>query len=301
MQVVSIPSNDYYTNLNTLSQYDVGVSFILTNDTSSPLFLVNSSTLPAASASARTVVIGQTVILEGNHNPYWIRGNTGPVNLQVVSENIVPFSIVDLPSDVYTSTQEKFRRLRVDVGQTGLYEGREFRLVRKISVTAGTPLVFKFESAVDFILQEQSLSVSTGDIEYYAWRASQGIAGGTFTALPVPPIGKNTSSYFRNYGSGRYESMVDVSSGGTFTPMDMEIYADYDRAKTSGATAQSISVQGGNDSVRYLPAGIYYLALYSLDATSVGRFAIAWEERETVQGLTDFTILTPTTEMATYG
>ena len=40
-----------------------------------------------------------------------------------------------------------------------------------------------------------------------------------------------------------------------------------------------MSVAGGNDSVRYLAAGTYYLILTSLDATSVGRFGLAWEER----------------------
>lgn len=169
-------------------------------------------------------------------------------------------------------------RIRVDVGQTGLFEGREFRLVRKISITAGTPLVIRFTSAVDFILFEQELNTTVGDIEFYAWRDTQGTAGGTFSGS-YTPIGKNISGTFREYEGVRYASQVTLNHGGTFTPTNAEAYVDYDRAKTAGATAQQISVSGGNDSARYLAAGTYYLVLTSLDATSVGRFALAWEER----------------------
>lgn len=182
-------------------------------------------------------------------------------------------------ADLMTSDESGFRRYRVDVGQTGLFEGREFRMVRKVSVTAGTPLVFRFTSAVDFILFEQSLNCSVGDLEFFAWRSTQGVAGGTFTPLPVAPIGKNIGSARRLYDGLPYASQVQLATGGTFTPTDAQHYVDYDRAKTAGATAQQVSVSGGNDSVRYLAAGTYYLSLASLDGTSVGRFALAWEER----------------------
>ena len=180
--------------------------------------------------------------------------------------------------DLMTSNQSGFRRYRVDVGQTGFFEGREFRMVRKVSVASGTPLVFRFTSAVDFILLEQTLNCSDGDIEFYAWRSTQGVAGGTFTPLPVAPIGKNIGSARRLYDGLPYDSQVELATGGTFAPTTVEAYVDYDRAKTAGSTAQRASVQGGNDSVRYLAAGTYYLILESLGGTSVGRFALAWEE-----------------------
>lgn len=279
MQIISIPSNTSYSNLNTLTGYAVGNALILTNNTSQPLFLIQSDSTPTASSTQYPVLPGQTVILERNTNPYWIKGGTGPVIVQLHDSSISPYSVVDLPDDMYTSSVQNFRRIRVDVGQTGLYEGREFRMVRKITVVAGTPLVFRFTSAVDFMLFEQTLNCSEGDIEYYAWRSTQGTAGGTFTPLVVPPIGKNISSFYRDYGGDRYTSQVSLASGGTFTPTDANVYVDYDRAKTSGATAQQVSVSGGDDTTRYLAAGTYYLTLTSLSGTSVGRFAIAWEER----------------------
>lgn len=182
------------------------------------------------------------------------------------------------PKDMYTSDARGFRRLRVDVGQTSLFEGREFRIVRKVSIPAGTPLVFKFESPIDFMLAEQQISCSEGDIEYWAWRDTQGVASGTFNT-PVPVIPKNTSSKFREYDGQRYALQIEVHTGGDFTPTDPNAYVDYDRAKTSGATAQQLSVSGGDGSARYLSAGTYYLVLISLSGTSKGRFAIAGEER----------------------
>lgn len=182
-------------------------------------------------------------------------------------------------ADMVTSTEDGFRRYRVDVGQTGFFEGREFRMVRKLVVAAATPHVFRFTCPVDFILFEQTLNVSVGDLEFCAYRSEQGTAGGVFTALPVGPIGKNTSAKYRLYSGSRYAAQAAVAEGGTFTPTDPLIYADYDRAKTSSATAQQTSVSGGNDSVRYLAAGTYYLVVTSLSGTSEGRYAIAWEER----------------------
>lgn len=181
--------------------------------------------------------------------------------------------------DMVTSTEDGFRRFRVDVGQTGFFEGREFRMVRKLVVAAATPQVFRFTCPVDFILFEQTLNVSVGDLEFYAYRSDQGTPGGTFTALPVPPIAKNTSATFRPYSGVRYAAQAALAQGGTFTPTNPQVYADYDRAKTSGATAQQTSVSGGNDSVRFLAAGTYYLVITSLSGTSEGRYAIAWEER----------------------
>lgn len=281
MEVVGIPDDSQYYNLNILSGIASG-SLIVTNSSAQPIYLIQSATQPTLSDKGWPVGCGESVLIHSSTVPAWIKGEPGPVYVQLMTGTIAPFTNVDLPHDMYTSNTEPFRRIRVDVGQTGLYEGREFRLVRKVSVVQGTPLVFKFVSAVDFILFEQTLNCSIGDIEFYAWRSTQGTEGGTFTALPVAPIGKNISSFYREYDGQRYASQVSISTGGTFTPTNAQQYVDYDRAKTAGATAQQVSVVGGNDSVRYLAAGTYYLILTSLDATSVGRFGLAWEERPVI-------------------
>lgn len=183
-----------------------------------------------------------------------------------------------ISDDILTSDLAGFRRIQVDQAQTSFFEGREFRIARKLSIPAATPLVLRFTSAVDFILAEQELNTTVGDIEFFAWRDSQGTPSGTWNG-GITPINKNISAEFREYNGARYVSQVSIATGGAFTPTDANAYVDYDRAKTSGATAQQQSVSGGDDSSRYLAAGTYYLVLSSLDATSVGRFVLSWEER----------------------
>lgn len=180
------------------------------------------------------------------------------------------------PRGVFTSSPdaEGFGRLRVDVGETGLFEAREFRVVRKLVLT-GTALVWRFTSAVDFILHEQTFGASEGDLEFHAWRAADVTPSGTF-ATPVRIIGKNGSSEYREFNGARYVSQVSIMSGGSITPIDAEEYVDYDRAKTASSTAQRSSVGGTPNSVRYLPAGTYYL---QITGTGEGRLALAWEER----------------------
>ena len=272
-------------NLHTLFEVSKSTHWILHNTSPNAIFVIESVGEPDLALSVMNnrngIVLesGQTCLISPTSTNVWLYGHGICTLNSVINKSGSPFSIMDLPQDVWTSDQEKFRRLRVDVGQTGLFEGREFRMVRKVVVPAATPRVFRFTSTVDFILFEQHLSVSTGDLEYYAWRDTQGSPSGTFAALPVPPIGKNISATFRDYGSGRYTTNVSIATGGNFTPTDPEVYVDYDRAKTSNSTAQRQSVSGGDDSVRYLAAGTYYLKIISLDATAEGRFAIAWEER----------------------
>ena len=280
MVEIQVPTDSQWYNLFELGSLD-SLSYIVSNTSNASVRLIQSTTQPQMTERGWLLNPSQTVLVHASDNPCWIRCTSTPahVNVQPVTGTIAPFINADLPHDMYTSNTEPFRRIRVDVGQTGLYEGREFRLVRKVSITQGTPLVFKFVSEVDFILFEQTLNCSVGDIEFYAWRSTQGTEGGTFTPLPVAPIGKNISSFYREYDGQRYASQVTISTGGTFTPTNTQQYVDYDRAKTAGATAQQVSVAGGNDSVRYLAAGTYYLILTSLDATSIGRFALAWEER----------------------
>lgn len=180
------------------------------------------------------------------------------------------------PAGIFTSSPdaEGFGRLQVDVGETGFFEGREFRVVRKL-VLAGTPITYRFVSAVDFILHEQQFAASSGDLELYVWRDSMGTPGGSF-ATPVLVLGKNISAEYREFGGLRYATQVAIHSGGTFTPTDAEVYADYDRAKTSNATAQQLTVGGSQNSQRYLSAGTYYL---TVSGTGEGRIALAWEER----------------------
>lgn len=168
------------------------------------------------------------------------------------------------PADLYTDGgYGENRRLRVDVGQTGFFAGREFRMVRKVT----TPIVYRFTFPVPVILFEQDLTVSTGDVELFAWAASNVTPAGTWNAVTVwPKNGVNTS----------YTRQAMVESGGTITVADAQAYRDYARVATSGATGQKFTVGGPANSERYLAAGTYYV---QLTGTGEGSYSVMWEER----------------------
>lgn len=268
-----------YKDLYTILGIAVGESIIIQNNTRNNVYVVKGGLIP--NTEGHVIYPEGSLRIQGvSGSKVWVKGDSGDIAVQLQNESDGPFSLVDLPSSRYTSNQEGFSRLQVDVGQTGFFEGREFRLIRKLSVTAGTPVTYKFTCPVDFILFEQAMSVNEGDLEVYAWRASNVTESTPFnTTLPL--FGKNISSEYRLYSGARYVPAATITTGGTITIINPDLYADYDRSKTSGATAQQATVGNTPDSERYLAAGSYYLQFISLLGTSTGRFAITWEERPT--------------------
>lgn len=271
-------NSNTYVDLNTELGIPTGTSVSITNNTTANVYVVKGLVIPAI--EGQVIPPNATVrVQQANGYKVWVKGSVGSIFVQTQHQADAPFTLADLPSSRYTSDMEGFSRLQVDVGQTGFFEGREFRVVRKLTVAAGTPLTWKFTSAHDFILFQQHMDASEGDLEFYAWRSDNVTENTPFnTAIPI--LGKNISSEYRDFGSGRYVSGVSINAGGTITILNSNNYADYDRAKVSGATGQQFSIPGTDNTSRYLAAGTYYLQFTSLSGTSVGRFILAWEERQ---------------------
>lgn len=171
----------------------------------------------------------------------------------------------------YTSDRAtKFARLRVDAGQTGFFEGREFRSFLEFSIAAGASVWGKFVSPCDFILWSQRLNVDAGTIRYRAF--TPGAEGGVFTALPV--IGKNRMVERR---SPYYEPRVSLTSGGTHSGGTQ---LDAQRVNGGvGGNSHTALMEGGE---RGLPAGTYYVQLENVGTgTATGVYDLWWEERPT--------------------
>lgn len=175
------------------------------------------------------------------------------------------------PADLLTSEAERFRRVRVDVAQTGFFEGREFRTFREFSIPSGQSLFIKFSSPVDFILFEQSLTVDAGSVRFTA------LAGATDatpfdTALPV--IGKNRMSV---RPEPYYLPTVTVATGGTITGGTIvEVF----RVIAANSNAQHQTVGGAAQTERGLPAGSYHLRIENIgNSTATGVYSLFWEER----------------------
>lgn len=177
-------------------------------------------------------------------------------------------SLIDgFPSDLFTSKEAGLRRVQVDVGQTGFFEGREFRFDYEIS----TGIVFKFSSPIDFILQSQSLSSHDGVSTLTVWSANQGTEGGSFN-VPAKVLPNNGMS-----DTPAYTPVITINSGGTFTPTDSDVNLsrEYIKAVSANATAQRSTVGGNGVEERGLPAGDYYLVFTGTDAS----YRLVYEER----------------------
>ena len=174
-----------------------------------------------------------------------------------------------------TSSDHANERLKVDVGQTGFWEGREFRVSYELSISSSVSRVLKFSSPVDFILQSQSLTCDEHGILFQAYRALQGNEGGVFDGYV--PIYKNN---FQSTAPG-YTGQVAITTGGTFTPIDVNSSVETIRLRTANATAQAVTVGGAVSGERGLAAGDYYLVFSNLagSGTALGVYSLIFEER----------------------
>jgi len=169
---------------------------------------------------------------------------------------------------VMTGSGKDTARLKVDIGQTGFFERREFRISQQYSIAHGASLVFKFSSPVNFILWEQVITCDANIVIFEA--VVGGTPIGTFDT-PVTVWGKN-----RMDEQPLYVGQITISTGGTVSGGQV---AEVVRVKSANATAQQASVGFTASSERGLPAGDYYLRLTADGGTATGVFSLIWEER----------------------
>lgn len=170
------------------------------------------------------------------------------------------------PQQILTGESWDTARLRVDQGQTGFWEGREFRFDLEVSA----PIVVKFSSPVDFILQSQILESRDGLATFTAYSGNDGVEGGTFTADGVVNLPNNAMS-----DTPTYTQQAVITSGGTFAPSQGAIPRESIKVKASTSNAQRQTVGGAAIQERGLPAGDYYLMFTGDDAS----YSLVYEER----------------------
>ena len=271
MQVVSIPSPFTYTNLYTLSGFDAGTSLIVTNNTSSPAYIVQASLPPLADSDQYPLLSGQTVLVHAKSDPVWIRGGSGPVLVQSVTETITPFTGVDLPHDIYTSPMELYRRVKVDPGQTSFHDGREFRTFYEFSIAAAASVYIQANVAIDTILYDVSCVCDAGGIRLSTYAGSTGT--GTY-ATPLPILPKNTMTL---RSTPFYTAQNTLFTGGTGVTGGVVI--DRVRVVAANATAQQSSVGSKSFDQRGVGAGTYYWRLENFGSgTATGVFSGWWAE-----------------------
>lgn len=193
-----------------------------------------------------------------------------------------------LPPHLFTddpSNWDAQSRIQVDVGQTGFFQGTEFRATRKLRIPVGQEIVFKNIVTVDLIIQRFQFSIANGNYEVHVWGADNVTENITFSTT-VPFFPKNGSSEFSLFDGARYASQMQiftsgaVTAGSAITVTDPDLYVDYVEMKSSQATAQSASGISDPGTFRYAPAGTFYTQITNIGNDAVrGIINNEWEER----------------------
>ena len=116
-----------------------------------------------------------------------------------------------LTEDLLTGSKDRIgtKRIKVDQGQTGFFERREFRISIELNIASGQSLTFRFSSPVNFILWEQVLECDANLLKFEA--IVGGTPSGTFNT-PVTIWGKNRMTEHPDH-----VGQVTISTGGAVT------------------------------------------------------------------------------------
>lgn len=174
------------------------------------------------------------------------------------------------PKLLMTDNDGAYARLRVDVGQTGFFAGREFLTFHEFSIPSGQSITIRATALNDVYLQKFIVDLWTAElrIEFYAG----GTSTGTYNvALPV--LRSNTTTGIDE----TYTSQTTLDTGGSFTGgtlVDLiQLFAVSNPAKGS-------AVEGGGDDVLGFAAGVYHIKLTNINSVNAnGVFKARWEER----------------------
>ena len=173
------------------------------------------------------------------------------------------------PSKLMTDGDGDYSRMRVDVGQTGFFAGREARTFYEFSIPSGQTQVIKVVSPTNTIVQTFAVELELAAIRLEL--RVGGTEGGTFnTALPIFKTNTMTEQ------SG-YEPQVTMNRGGTHTGGTL---VDVLTAVSGANPNKSVASSASEDLPNAFAAGTFYIKLINTDgATASGIFRARWEER----------------------
>lgn len=168
------------------------------------------------------------------------------------------------PAKLMTDSDGAYSRLRVDVGQTNFWSGKQFRTFQKLEIASAASVTIRATVGVNIVLYETSFVTENSSIEVQL-RAG-GTATGPWTSMPV--IRKNTMT--------------------TSPVITSQVTMDYDGGHTGGVVIDLVravagnkqSNVGGTDSERGVGPGTYYYVITNTgNQTATVVFSGFWEER----------------------
>ena len=183
---------------------------------------------------------------------------------------------VYVASQLVTNGGGRNSRLRVDVGQTGFFDGREFRTFREFAVATTSTYVIKVVVPVNTILFEFGCELEAGTIRVETLRQGGTVVEGGSFSETLPRIPTNTMT---EKPQPPYASQVLLTAGGTLTGGSVAegTIIDVLRGKAADNSNFAASVGAGGGAERGVaPATYYWRATL---AAFVGVIKARWEER----------------------
>lgn len=173
------------------------------------------------------------------------------------------------PKVLMTDGNGQYARLRVDVGQTGFFAGREFRVLEELSIASGATQVLKIVSPINSILYAFGVELTLSQLRVEL--VVGGTESGTFNGA-IMPLKTNQMTTASNYAS-----QVTFATGGSHTGGTVIDAFDI----VSGSNENKATVQQVDESQPLgFSAGTYYIRMHNTDgATANGFLKLRYEER----------------------
>jgi hypothetical protein len=173
------------------------------------------------------------------------------------------------PAKLMTDSDGDYARLKVDVGQTGFFAGREARTFYEFSIASGARQVIKVVAPTNTIVQTFSLELELAEMRLEL--VVGGTEGGTF-ATPLLIFKTNTMTT-----ASAYVPQVTMAVGGTHTGGTV---VDLLTAISGANANKAISSSATEALPQGFAAGTFYIRLINTDGnTATGIFRARWEER----------------------
>jgi len=187
------------------------------------------------------------------------------------------------PDDLLTDKNGQSRRIRVDVGSTGFFAGREFRTFYEFSLAANEIKYFKVSSPIDFILDGLGIQIDVGDVALEAYASDVTVTNPSSFSVALPVIGANRMLARPKDESGNYyaaQLALKTSQASPAASFTGGTKLDIISTKTVGNSNQSSTQDAAVAGERGLPAGDIYLKLTNrTNAVASGIMRARWEER----------------------
>ena len=171
------------------------------------------------------------------------------------------------PKVLMTDDDGPYARVRVDVGQTGFFAGREFMAFHEYSVAQGASIAIRAIAGVDVFLEQFHLDNWAGTVRLEL-RSGSTVTSPFVNDIPVRRTNQTTGVDLT------YTTQVDMDNGGVVTGGTLlDVFQ-----LTSGNKNDAVS--GGSQDPIGMPVGTYYIVISNIgNQTATGVFKARWEER----------------------